>query len=93
MFFDFAGYSAMAIGTGYILGIRVPENFNKPFVSTDMKDFWNRWHMTLSFWFRDFLFSRFMMLAIKGKWFASRPVSYTHLDVYKRQGIGCDRSL
>lgn len=72
MFFDFAGYSAMAIGTGYILGIRVPENFNKPFVSTDMKDFWNRWHMTLSFWFRDFLFSRFMMLAIKGKWFASR---------------------
>ncbi|MCB6994004.1 D-alanyl-lipoteichoic acid biosynthesis protein DltB [bacterium 210820-DFI.6.37] len=72
MFFDFAGYSAMAIGAGYILGIRVPENFNKPFISVDMKDFWNRWHMTLSFWFRDFLFSRFMMLAIKGKWFSSR---------------------
>lgn len=72
MFFDFAGYSAMAIGAGYILGIRVPENFNKPFISIDMKDFWNRWHMTLSFWFRDFLFSRFMMLAIKGKWFSSR---------------------
>ena len=72
MFFDFAGYSAMAIGAGYILGIKVPENFNKPFISLDMKDFWNRWHMTLSFWFRDFIFSRFMMLAIKGKWFASR---------------------
>lgn len=72
MFFDFAGYSAMAIGAGYVLGIKVPENFNKPFISIDMKDFWNRWHMTLSFWFRDFLFSRFMMLAIKGKWFASR---------------------
>lgn len=72
MFFDFAGYSAMAIGAGYILGIRVPENFNKPFISIDMKDFWNRWHMTLSFWFRDFLFSRFMMLAIKRKWFSSR---------------------
>lgn len=72
MFFDFAGYSAMAIGSGYILGIRVPENFNKPFISVDMKDFWNRWHMTLSFWFRDFLFSRFMMLAIKRRWFRSR---------------------
>ncbi|MCI9597327.1 MAG: D-alanyl-lipoteichoic acid biosynthesis protein DltB [Firmicutes bacterium] len=72
MFFDFAGYSAMAIGTGYVLGIKVPENFNKPFISIDMKDFWNRWHMTLSFWFRDFLFSRFMMLAIKEKWFSSR---------------------
>lgn len=72
MFFDFAGYSAMAIGAGYILGIKVPENFNKPFISIDMKDFWNRWHMTLSFWFRDFLFSRFMMLVIKKKWFSSR---------------------
>lgn len=72
LFFDFAGYSLMAIGSGYILGIRVPDNFNKPFISIDMKDFWNRWHMTLSFWFRDFLFSRFMMLAIKGKWFSSR---------------------
>lgn len=72
MFFDFAGYSAMAIGASYILGIKVPENFNKPFISIDMKDFWNRWHMSLSFWFRDFIFSRFMMLAIRGKWFASR---------------------
>lgn len=72
LFFDFAGYSCMAIGTGYILGIRVPENFRAPFLSVDMKDFWNRWHMTLSFWFRDFLFSRFMMMAIRGKWFKSR---------------------
>lgn len=72
MFFDFAGYSAMAVGTGFILGIRVPENFNKPFVSADMKEFWNRWHMSLSYWFRDFLFSRFMMQSIRKKWFASR---------------------
>ncbi|MCI9598845.1 MAG: D-alanyl-lipoteichoic acid biosynthesis protein DltB [Firmicutes bacterium] len=72
MFFDFAGYSAMAIGAAAILGIRVPENFNKPFISTDMKDFWNRWHMTLSFWFRDFVFSRIMMGFIKKKYFASR---------------------
>lgn len=72
LFFDFAGYSLMAAGAGFILGIRVPENFRRPFASLDMKDFWNRWHMTLSFWFRDFLFSRFMMLAIKNKWFSSR---------------------
>lgn len=72
MFFDFAGYSLMAIGAGYILGIRTPENFNHPFLSTDMKDFWNRWHISLSHWFRDFIFTRFMMRAIKGKWFRSR---------------------
>lgn len=72
LFFDFAGYSSMAVGTSYILGIKTPDNFNKPFISIDIKEFWNRWHMTLSFWFRDFLFSRFMMKAIKKKWFKSR---------------------
>lgn len=72
LFFDFAGYSLMAIGASYIFGIRTPENFNKPFSSKDLKDFWDRWHMTLSYWFRDFVFSRFMMKAIKGKWFKSR---------------------
>lgn len=59
MFFDFAGYSLMAIGTSYILGIKTPENFNKPFISKDIKEFWDRWHITLSHWFRDFVFSRF----------------------------------
>jgi membrane protein involved in D-alanine export len=72
MFFDFAGYSLMAVGTGYILGIQVPDNFNKPFLSVDIKDFWNRWHISLSHWFRDFLFSRFMMKAIRKKWFKNR---------------------
>lgn len=72
MFFDFAGYSLMAIGTSYIFGIRTPENFNKPFISKDMKEFWDRWHITLSHWFRDFIFSRFMMRSIKKKWFKKR---------------------
>lgn len=72
MFFDFAGYSLMAVGTGYILGIRVPDNFNKPFISIDMKDFWDRWHISLSHWFRDFVFSRYMIFAIKGKKFKNR---------------------
>lgn len=72
MFFDFAGYSLMAIGTGYIFGICVPDNFNKPFISIDIKDFWDRWHISLSHWFRDFIFSRFMVWAIRGKKFKTR---------------------
>ena len=72
MFFDFAGYSLMAIGTGYILGIKVPENFNKPYLSIDIKDFWDRWHISLSHWFRDFVFYRFMTNAIRKKWFKKR---------------------
>jgi membrane protein involved in D-alanine export len=65
LFFDFAGYSLIAIGIGYILGIKSPENFNMPFLSKDMKDFWNRWHMSLSFWFRDYIFNKFVMLIFK----------------------------
>ena len=65
LFFDFAGYSNMAIGASYIFGVRTPENFNAPFVSKDIKEFWNRWHMTLSFWFRDFLFSRITMALVR----------------------------
>lgn len=72
LFFDFAGYSLMAVGTSYILGIRTPDNFRYPFISVDIKDFWDRWHITLSHWFRDFIFSRFMMQAIRKKWFKKR---------------------
>jgi membrane protein involved in D-alanine export len=72
MFFDFAGYSLMAIGSSYFFGIQTPENFNKPFISKDIKEFWDRWHITLSHWFRDFIFSRFMMKSIRNKWFSTR---------------------
>lgn len=72
MFFDFAGYSLMAVGTSYIFGIQTPGNFRAPFISKDIKDFWDRWHITLSHWFRDFIFSRFLMTAIKKKWFHTR---------------------
>ena len=48
LFFDFAGYSLMAVGASYIFGIRTPDNFNKPFISKDIKEFWDRWHITLS---------------------------------------------
>ena len=58
LFFDFAGYSLMAIGSSYIFGIKTPDNFDKPFLSKDIKEFWDRWHITLSHWFRDFIFKR-----------------------------------
>jgi membrane protein involved in D-alanine export len=67
LFFDFAGYSLLAIGTSYLLGIKTPENFNKPFISRDIKEFWTRWHISLSFWFRDFLYTRLVMLFFKKK--------------------------
>lgn len=67
LFFDFAGYSLFAVGTSYFMGIKTPMNFNKPFISQNIKEFWNRWHMTLSFWFRDFIFMRFTFFAMKHK--------------------------
>lgn len=72
LFFDFAGYSLFAIGISYLMGIQTPVNFNKPFLSRDLKDFWNRWHMSLSFWFRDFVFMRLVYVMMKHKLFKNR---------------------
>ena len=81
LFFDFAGYSLMAVGSSNILGIQTPMNFNKPFLSVDIKDFWTRWHITLSTWLRDFVFSRVLMQAIRKKWFKNRlhNATYTYM--------------
>ena len=72
LFFDFAGYSAFAIGTSYFLGIKTPENFNMPFLSKSMKEFWNRWHISLSKWFGDYIYSRFVLNSMRKKRFKSR---------------------
>jgi len=56
LFFDFGGYSHIAIGAAKILGFTVPENFARPFASTTPSIFWTRWHMSLSFWIRDYVF-------------------------------------
>ena len=72
LFFDFAGYSLMAVGSSNVLGIQTPMNFNKPFLSIDIKDFWTRWHITLSTWLRDFVFSRVLIQVIRKKWFKNR---------------------
>lgn len=74
LFFDFAGYSAFAIGVSYIMGIKSPENFNKPFISRNMKDFWNRWHLSLSFWFRDYVYMRFVFWVTKNKFIKNRNI-------------------
>ena len=56
IFCDFAGYSDMAIGSAAMIGYRLPENFRAPYVSRSVTQFWRRWHMTLSFWLRDYLY-------------------------------------
>lgn len=56
IYFDFSGYSDMAIGLGYLLGFQFPENFNNPYTSQNITEFWRRWHMTLGAWFKDYLY-------------------------------------
>jgi membrane protein involved in D-alanine export len=72
LFFDFAGYSAFAVGVSYLLGIHTPENFNRPFLARNIREFWDRWHMSLSAWFRDTVYMRFVYAATKGKWFSNK---------------------
>ncbi len=56
IYFDFSGYSDMAIGIGKMLGFNFKENFNYPYIATSVKEFWRRWHISLSTWFRDYLY-------------------------------------
>jgi len=56
IYFDFSGYSDMAIGLGLLLGFEFPRNFNSPYQATSIRDFWRRWHMSLSRWLRDYLY-------------------------------------
>lgn len=56
LYFDFSGYSDMAIGLGRIFGFKIQENFNYPYIARSLTDFWRRWHISLSSWFRDYLF-------------------------------------
>ena len=56
IYFDFSGYTDMAIGLGQMLGFRLPENFDRPYSAHSITDFWRRWHMSLSRWFRDYVY-------------------------------------
>lgn len=56
IYYDFSGYSDMAIGLGSMLGFKIPENFNYPYIASSIQEFWRRWHISLSTWFRDYLY-------------------------------------
>lgn len=56
VYFDFGGYSDMAVALGLLMGVELPRNFNSPYKATGVRDFWRRWHMSLSSWLRDYLF-------------------------------------
>ena len=56
IYFDFSGYSDMALGLGRVFGFRFPENFNYPYISASITEFWRRWHMSLGTWFRDYVY-------------------------------------
>jgi alginate O-acetyltransferase complex protein AlgI len=86
IYFDFSGYSLMAIGLGKCLGFQFPTNFNRPYLAVGLSDFWRRWHITLSSWLRDYLYiplggnrkgpwrtylNLFLTMAIGGLWHGS----------------------
>ena len=72
LFFDFAGYSLFAVAISNFMGVKTPMNFRRPFQAVNIKDFWNRWHITLSFWFRDFIYMRLVFTMMKKKWIKNR---------------------
>ncbi len=75
LFFDFAGYSNFAVGTSYILGVKTPDNFFLPFLSINIKEFWTRWHISLSKWFGDYIYSRLTMNFLRKKLFKDRHIA------------------
>ena len=68
LFFNFAGYTHMVIGAARLFGFRLDENFDRPYLSTTPSEFWTRWHMSLSFWIRDYLFLPMVMLRREAWW-------------------------
>lgn len=56
LYFDFMGYSLMAVGLGEMMGVAIPKNFDNPYISRSMTEFWRRWHITLGSWFRDYVY-------------------------------------
>jgi D-alanyl-lipoteichoic acid acyltransferase DltB (MBOAT superfamily) len=75
---DFAGYSFMAIGLGLMMGIELIENFRRPFFSKNIAEFWRRWHISLSNWFRDYVFFPFYFYLRNGKSFKKIPIRIRH---------------
>jgi alginate O-acetyltransferase complex protein AlgI len=75
---DFAGYSFMAIGLAKAMGIDLMENFRRPYFSLNISEFWRRWHISLSSWFRDYFFTPFYLWCQKSRWLAGLSVKGKH---------------
>jgi D-alanyl-lipoteichoic acid acyltransferase DltB (MBOAT superfamily) len=82
IYFDFSGYTDIAIGLGQLLGVRLPENFNAPYLQPNLTQFWNRWHMTLTQWFRAYVFNPLTRRLRSG----ARPVPIA-ATVFVTQGV------
>ena len=74
LYYDFSGYTDIAIGSALLLGIKLPANFNRPYAAHNIADFWRRWHITLSNWLRDYLY--FSLPGLRSKW---KIFTYTNL--------------
>jgi D-alanyl-lipoteichoic acid acyltransferase DltB (MBOAT superfamily) len=68
IYFDFSGYTDMAVGMGRLLGVKLPENFNAPYLKQNIALFWNAWHMSLTQWFRAYIFNPLSRLLRSGRW-------------------------
>ena len=79
IYFDFSGYSDMAVGLGYLFGIRLPQNFNSPYKARDISDFWHRWHISLSTCLRDYLYIPLGGSRVSAKWLVYRNLLITML--------------
>src|SRR4029078_11461404 len=66
IYYDFSGYTDIAIGSALLLGIKLPPNFNRPYAAENIADFWRRWHISLSNWLRDYLY--FALPGLRSKW-------------------------
>lgn len=82
LYFDFSGYSDMAIGLGAMFGFHFQENFNYPFISRSITDFWRRWHISLSSWFKDYVY-----IPLKGNRVSSLRLCFNVLVVWSLTGL------
>lgn len=82
LYFDFSGYSNMAIGIGKMFGLNIPRNFDNPILSRNPQDFWRRWHISLSEWLRDVIFMPVYMTLCKSQFFSSRRLFAQNIGIF-----------
>lgn len=82
LFFDFAGYSSMAVGMAYLIGIKIPFNFNKPFIAINPPDFWQRWHASLTNWLTDYYFKPLYQWLSQRKKLKKYPLTKQNIAIF-----------